>query len=290
MSAADSALDSPMDPARRRAASIIAAFALAGLMIIASLAGILVPSLYVRESANWAAQAVGQDWMDLLLAAPWLAGTGVLAWRGSREGLPLLAGGLLYAVYTLVIYAFGMHFNAMFLVYCAALGTSFFALGGVMLSLLEASTARRAGGFPANTAGYFLIAVGSLFALAWLGEIIPAIFWNVEPGAIARAGTPTNPVYVMDLAVILPLHVVTGAALLRGRPMGSRLAPVVLTFGVLMALSIAGMTVVMRIHGEDAHLGVAAGMTAVAMMSSAVLFLLLRRPSPPHRAGARAHE
>lgn len=277
--------ESSTDPERRRTAAVIAAFPLAVLMTVASLGGLLIPSLYVRESANWAAQAIGQDWMDLLLAVPWLAVTGVLALRGSPRGLLLLAGGLLYAVYTFVIYALGMHFNAMFLVYCAALGVSFFALGGVALSVLdEESTTRHPAKVPARTAGYFLVAIGVLFGVAWLSEIVPAIFWNTVPATIAEAGTPTNPVYVIDLSVILPLHLATGIALLRGRPIGSLLAPVVLAFGVLMALSIAGMMVVMRIRGVEASLGVAAGMTVIALMSGAVLLLLLRGASQANLA------
>jgi hypothetical protein len=250
---------------------------LAALITVASLGGILIPSLYVRESTNWAAQAIGQDWMDLLFAVPWLAATGVLALRGSPRGLPLLAGGLLYAVYTFAIYALGMHFNAMFLVYCAALGIAFFALGGVALNILEggATTPRRAG-VPTRAAGYFLIASGVLFGVAWLSEIVPAIVANTVPQPIIEAGTPTNPVYVMDLAVILPLYLTTGIALLRGRPMGQVLAPTLLAFGVLMALSIAGMMVVMRIRGVEASLGVAGGMAVVALMSGAVLWPLLR--------------
>jgi hypothetical protein len=121
-----------------------------------------------------------------------------------------------------------------------------------------------------------LVAIGVLFGFAWLSEIVPAIFWNTVPDAIAEAGTPTNPVYVMDLSVILPLHLGAGIALLRGRPIGSLLAPVVLAFGVLMALSIAGMMVIMRIRGAEASLGVATGMTVIALMSGAVLWRLLR--------------
>jgi hypothetical protein len=269
---------------RRWTGAIAAAFPLAVLMAMASLGGILIPSLYVRESTNWAAQAVGQDWMDLLLAVPWLTATGLFAWRGSPRALSLLAGGLLYTVYTFVIYALGMHFNAMFLIYCAALGISLFALGGVLGIISEGSTVPPATR-PAKTAGYFLVALGVLFSVAWLSEILPALFWNTVPPTIAEAETLTNPVYVMDLAVILPLHLVTGIALLRRRPLGLLFAPVVLAFGALMALSIAGMMVVMRLRGAEASLGVAGGMTTIGLAAGAVLWLLLRstsrRPTSP---------
>ena len=275
--------ESSVDPRRRRKTAAMAAFPLAALVTVASLGGILTPSLYVRESANWTAQAIGQDWMDLLLAVPWLVVTGVFALRGSRRGFLLLAGGLLYTVYTFVIYALGMHFNAMFLVYCAALGGSIFALTGMVRSLLGGeSTTPSATTISTRTAGYFLVAIGVLFGIAWLGEIVPAVFWNTVPDSIAEAEIPTNPVYVIDLSVILPLHVATGISLLRGRPFGSLLAPVVLAFGVLMALSIGGMMFVMRLRGVEANLGVAAGMLATGSMCATVLVMLLR--SAPREA------
>jgi hypothetical protein len=274
--------DSSIDPARRRKTAITAAFPLAALVAGASLGGIFIPSLYVRESANWAAQAVGQDWMDLVLAVPWLVVTGALAARGSQRGLLLLAGGLLYSVYTFLIYALGMHFNAMFLVYCAALGGSVFALSGVTMSLLREEPPKPVTTtISTRTAGYFLVAIGALFGVAWLSEIVPAVFWNTVPNSIAEAGMPTNPVYVIDLSVILPLHLAAGIALLRGRPLGLVLAPVVLAFGVLMALSIAGMMYVMRLRGVDANLAVASGMVCIALTNAVVLTVLLRSSTRP---------
>src|SRR5262249_44894648 len=83
---------------------IYAAFALSAVLLLVSLVGILHPAIYGRETANWAAQAVGQDWVDLLVGAPWIATTGALSLRGSRAARILLAGGLFYAVYELVIY------------------------------------------------------------------------------------------------------------------------------------------------------------------------------------------
>jgi hypothetical protein len=255
-----------------------AAFPLALLMAVASLGGLFIPSLYARETSNWAAQAVGQDWVDLLFAVPWLVVTGALAWKGSRLALLLLAGGYLYTAYTFVIYALGMHFNTMFLIYCATLGVSFFGLAGVVRRLAGCDVERwQFEPLASRVAAYFLMAVGVLFGFAWLSDIVPALFWGKVPASIAEAGTPTNPVYVIDLSVVLPLHLVAGAALLRGRAIGKVLAPVVLAFGVLMALSIAGMIVVMKARGVAANLGVAGGMVFVAVASAAVLAQLVRR-------------
>jgi hypothetical protein len=221
---------------------------------------------------------VGQDWGDLLLEVPWLAVTATLALRGSHRGLFLLAGGLLYACYAFVIYCLAVHFNTLFLVYCAALGVSSFALAGAVAALLR-DDARRwyPKQAPVRTAGIFLIVIGVLFASMWLADIVPALVNGTVPSSIAETGTPTNAVHVIDLSVVLPLHVIAGMALLRRRPLGYALAPVVLAFDFLMALSIAGMMVVMRQRAIDASMAVATAMGVLSVGSGTILALLFRR-------------
>ena len=103
-----------------------------GVLALLSLLGLVAPGMYARESPAWAAQAFGQDWFDLLVAAPWIAVCGAGAATGSVRWRVLLAGGYAYAIYELAIYAFAVHFNALFLVYCATLGLSLFAFVAIV--------------------------------------------------------------------------------------------------------------------------------------------------------------
>src|SRR5262249_21540222 len=63
--------------------------------------GGLLSSAYARETPAWAAQAIGQDWFDVLIAAPWIAICGAAARRGSYRWGVVLAGGYGYVVYEL---------------------------------------------------------------------------------------------------------------------------------------------------------------------------------------------
>ena len=159
---------------RGRPFFIVASFAVALLMTVASLGGILLPATYSQESVNWAAQAVGQDWVDLLIAVPWLAITATLVLNGSRRSLFLLAGGLLYTLYEF-IYGLAVHFNSLFLVYCAVLGLAFFALMGVAIRLERDDQPRSQASAPAKTAGTFLLVIAMLFGALWLSDIVPAL-------------------------------------------------------------------------------------------------------------------
>lgn len=253
-------------------------FALAGLVALASLGGILFPAAYAGESADWRGQALGQDWFDLVIAVPWLILCALGTLRGRGQWHLLLGGALLFTVYTFFIYSFSIHFNAMFLVYCAALGLSFYLavilIGGLVAHDLRPRIDQRT---PVRSTGLLLIGIGVLFALSWLGEIVPALAGGRVPESIAAAGLSTNPVHVLDLAIVLPAHVIAGVALMRRRPAGALLAPLVLAFGVPMAASIAGMMIVMHLLGLPAALPVAGAMAGLAAVSAAALARLLTR-------------
>jgi hypothetical protein len=259
-----------------------ASLPLAALLAAMSLAGLSFPSLYARESASWTAQAVGQDWVDVSLAVPWLVVAGLAARRGSRRALLLLGGSLAYTVYELVIYAFAVRFNALFLVYCATLGLALFSLCALCADLLRDDPRSWYGAAaPVRAAGGFLIAVGVVFALLWLAEVVPALARGSLPPSVAEADLPTNPVHVLDLAFVLPAHVLVGVWLLRGRSLAYALAPILLGFDALMAASIAGMMIVMGLRGLTASPAVAAALAAVSAASAVLLARVLRRLGTP---------
>ena len=244
----------------------VATLAAAVLLAVTSLAGLIVEDVYARETAAWAEQAIVQDWFDLLIAAPLLAASAYFAALGSRRARLVAAGLLLFAIYTMAIYCFSIHLNALFVLYCATFGGALFAAIGVAADLLLEGAPRSIR--HERLAGGFLIAVGLAFAGMWLAQLVPAMVTGRIPQSLAEANLPTNPVHVLDLSFILPLHVAAGIAAWRGTRLGAVLAPIVLAFGALMAASIACM----------APLPVAIAMAIVAAVSTWLLVAMLRRP------------
>lgn len=263
------------DPIGRLGAEL--ALILATALAAVSLFGITLSSTYARETAGWAAQAIGQDWFDLLVAVPWLAVMSRRADRDKGSARLLLAGGALYAVYELIIYAFGVHFNALFLLYCGALGLALVTLLLLGVSLLRSPPrAWPAAGAPYKTVAGLLFGTGALFAFLWLAEIVPAMAHGGTPASVSEAGIPTNPVHVMDLAIILPAHIAAAAMLLQRRAAGEALATILLAFSLLMSASIGGMLLVMRLRSVPASSGVIFGMVTLAIIDGAVLAWVLQ--------------
>lgn len=253
-----------------------AAFPIAALVAVCTIAGIRAPAIYARETVSWATQGVGQDWVSLLVAVPALVVAGALAARGSRRAQLILGGVLLYTAYSYAIYAFAVHFNPLFLVYCAVLGLSVFALIGLVAAL---SAEADGAGAPQRLAVGTLFALAGVFGALWLRQDLPATLQNRPPADLATTGLLSNPVHVLDLSLLLPMFVIAGVSLRRRSRLGRVLAPIALAFAVMMALAMAGMIVQMSMRGLAADATPAVVMAVIAAGCTAVLVRLLRAPA-----------
>jgi len=240
-------------------------------------AGVFIASTYQRETPGYAAQGIGQDAVNLFLVVPFLVLSAFGAWRGSKAWLLAWGGSLFYLAYSYAIYAFALHFNSLFLGYCAVLGLSVYGL------IFCSTRVNRVGFVPGlrasllNTvvAVYFFV-IAALFAFLWLGEILPAVFSGTTPASIVASGLLTNPVHVLDLSVCLPAFVLVGVLLLKGQKAGVAWAPAVLVFSIAMAAAIAGMTVVMDQKGLPSDPLVFGIFVGVAGISAVLLVLFFR--------------
>jgi hypothetical protein len=252
-------------------------FPLAAVVAASSLGGIALPGTYASESATWAAQGIGQDWVDLLLVAPWLAVCAAFTLRGSRVFALLLGGTLAYVLYSMVLYAFMVHFNALFLAYSAGLGLSFFALVSLVCAFEGADVRswfdQRA---PARGVGLYSVCLGAAFYLLWLLDIIPALAAGDAPASVAAAGLVTNPVEVLDIGIALPAFVVGGVSLMRRRRLGYWLVPLVMMFGVVMNVALIGMTISMAVHRAPGGGPPVAVFGALIVAGAGALWWLLR--------------
>jgi hypothetical protein len=189
----------------------------------------------------------------------------------------LLGGALVYTEYSLLIYTFAMHFNPLFLLYCAALGLSTFALIAAGFVIAQQDVRAWFNDAPSRLAGGWLIACALLFALLWLAEIVPATLQGIVPRSIVDSGLITNPIHVLDLSILLPAMLLAGVALWRNTQLGYRLAPLMLVFGVLMCSAILGMMLTMLVRGLTQDSAVALVFAVVSAASGAVSFAFLRK-------------
>jgi len=220
--------------------------------------------LYANDSLSGASQAIGQDFVTLLVAVPLLAVATWLALRGSLRGRILRSGALLYFAYTYLLMAFGSAYNPLFLVYVAVFSSSLFAL---VLSLLSIDAghlrSRFSGRFRRRLVGWVMIGFGSLLAAMWIGRIAPSLLGGNAPVGLDSYSTLF--VQAGDLAIVVPLTISSGILLLQRRPAGYLLAGVMLVKGSTFGLALIGMIVAMAAMGTQVVIPEAVFFTTLAL-------------------------
>jgi hypothetical protein len=262
-------------------------FPIAMLVAIAAGGGVFISDLY-RDAPSFVAQAVGQDLISLVVVLPTLIITAVLATRGSPRARLVWLGALVYLVYTYVVAAFDVRFNALFLVYVALLACSLYALiGGLVTADMEGIKACFTEKTPVKAISISLAVLGVLFYFLWLSEIVPAVLSGAIPQSIRENGTPTNAVHVLDMAWILPALGITAVSLWRKHPLGYTLAGALLSYIVLLTLAILSMVVVMVREGHPIVVPQVVLFGALFVISLGLLVWYLRgvksRPIPSGR-------
>ncbi len=252
---------------------------LAGVfMALVSLLGVADSRTYGRETLNWAAQAVGQDWVNLCVVFPVLLVASFLGLRrDSFKAFLLWLGVLIYLIYSYTLYSFFVHFGPLFLLYVATLGLSFYSFAGALATLDWRAADELLANVKTKPASALLGTVAVLFALLWLADIANALATGGKPADLDKIGLWINPVHVMDLALLLPGAFIIAVLLWRRRILGLTLGVPLLVFFVLMGFAIIGMMIVTAQKGFALSLPQLVAMLIIITLSSATIAGYLRR-------------
>lgn len=258
----------------------------AALGVVASIGGISAERIYARETPQWESQAMAQDIVNLI-AYPLLAILAVLAVRGSLRAYLAWLGTLVFSAYTYAIYAFAIHFGPLFLVYVAILGLSAYALVGGMTAVDPAALKQAfSEPVPHRLVGRLLAILGALFAVLWLSIEIPAALRDEAPEDLVDVGLVTNPIHVLDLALLLPAVIAGGMLLSRGRPLGYLLAPMFLVALALLSVGIVSIGIVADARGEPSAWPVVIAQALTALLLLAALSRMFAGLPSGHRVSA----
>lgn len=249
------------------------------LMAFVSLKGMIDPGTYAKETANWAAQAVAQDYINLFLVFPALLALNLLLRRGSLRALLVWLGVLLYLIYSYVLYAFFIHFGPLFLAYVAILGLSFYAFIGAMAALDWPSLSQFFKDAKVKPASLLLAAVGLMFYALWLSDIVGALLGGRLPNDLEAVGLSVNPVQVLDLAFLLPGALIVSVSLWRKKVIGLVLTVPFLTFLILMGAAIISIMIVLAQRGFTFQIPPLVMIAIIITLSAAAMLGFLKKVS-----------
>ncbi|WP_325128052.1 hypothetical protein [Nocardioides sp.] len=252
-------------------------------MAITSLAGPLALGLMeYRTSPTTLNQLLGSDAATLFVIAPLALVTALLARRG-HAAAPLLASGIgAFAVYTYAQLVIGQEYLRIagnverffpLLLVVFVLAEAAFVLGWRSTSVLPPVSRR-----VERAAAYTLLALAVF--LVFGQHMMPIVTAWTDPSALteyASSPTPFWLVKLMDLGIVVPVAVVTGLGLLRGRPWARRAAVIVLTAYSCLAVSVTSMALVMLANSDpDASAPLALGFAGFALLFLGLTVALYR--------------
>ena len=244
-----------MTTERRHDPILWSTIAIAFLLAGTAGAGLFWSPTYARETAYGRTGGYASDIVDLFLVLPVLLISGIKAHRGSLPARLVWMGTQGYLLYNFVIYALGVHFNPLFLIYCATLGLCFYAtvfsVPFIPVGQIAQSYGPRA---PRKTIAIIFFALPISTAFSELREDIVAILAGRIPQSVVDATTPVNFIHVLDLVFLLPSLCITAILLLRKRASGYALAPMFLTLLAIMSMELVSIMTVMGRKGFGMNL------------------------------------
>lgn len=230
--------------------------------------------LYYYDTVSSVAQMQGNDIVTLLVGLPLLTLSFWLALKGLLRGHLLLTGALGFFLYTYMSMCFGAAYNPLFLVYVALFGLSLYAFILSMLAFDLATLPQRfSASLPRRAIAGFFFVTGAFLSLAWLGRIAPTLLQGATP---ALDNVTSMFIQAMDLALIVPLAILSAILLWRRSAWGYLLASVAVMKFLMMGLAVSTMGINMW------RMGVATSPVELAVfpmltLVNAVLAVLLFR-------------
>ncbi len=233
--------------------------------------------LYAYDTVSSAAQERGNDVVTLFVGLPLLVISAWMAFHGSLRGQLLLAGTFGFFLYTYMSMSMLTSFNVLFLVYVAIFALSLYAFVLSMMAFdLSTLSQHFSEGLPRRWIAGLLFVIAAFLSMAWLGKIAQPLMQN----QIADLqNTTTMVIQAMDLALVVPLAVISGILLLRRSAWGYLLASVFVMKAITLGLAVSAMTINMAIAGVPESLGMMIPFLVITAINLVIAVLLLRNVS-----------
>ncbi|HEX6305019.1 MAG TPA: hypothetical protein VFZ76_12575 [Anaerolineales bacterium] len=244
------------------------------LIMVASAGGLFIDGLY-RDNTWTTTQLRGSDLVRLVVAVPVLVAALIFAKRGSQRAQLIWLGMLWLTVYDYAFFLFGAAFNVFFLVYVALFSLSILALIFALPRVDAKAISRK---FKARTPVKWISAYMLFIAIflggLWTAQTLNFIVTGQLPQSNIDSGHPTNIVFALDLALLVPGLVLAAVWLWKRRPWGYVLGAMMLVKGTIYPMALIGMAIfyydATRIWDPLAWFWIV--FTAVSLMASAFFF------------------
>ena len=228
----------------------------------------------------------------LVVGVPVLVAAIIWSWRGSTRAPVIWLGTLFYLLYQAVLLCFATPLNTFFLFYVAYLSLAVwsvvFLLRGTDLDAFGRCLSPKV---PIRAVAGYALVVTVMNAVAWLRRIVPAVLSDDPRALLADTGLLTNPVYIQDLAIWLPLLAAAAVAAWRLRVWCQLIPAAMLTMFVLESISIStDQYFGSRADPTTSSMTAVPAFAALALVTAVPLAVFLRFVDRPSQTAERRRE
>jgi hypothetical protein len=204
--------------------------------------------LYRNDTVFSAAAFTGTDVVTLLVAVPLLFVAIRLTQRGALRGAFLLTGALSYLLYNGASMGLGAAYNPLFLGYVALFSVSLFAFATAFRIINRPDLpALIRSGLPHRALAIFLFVAGIGTGLIWLSDVVGALIAGQAPPMLGPYTTKIT--YTLDIGIITPIAVLSGALVLRRNALGYAMAFPITLLCLLIGVVVVAQTITQLAFG-----------------------------------------
>ena len=237
--------------------------------------------LYKNDSISIAAQGKASDLVTIVLGIPLLLISFYYANKGSFRGKIILTGTLGYFLYTFMSYTFLWMYNQFFIIYVMLMSLSLFAFILALMSFdMENIDSNFNEELPVKFLGGFQIFLGFAIGMLWLGKIVPSIFNGAVPVGLEHYTTLV--IQGMDLGIVVPAEILSGILLIKRKPFGYLLSPVLIIKGIAMLTCISAMMINMALNSVNMSIGEIVIFPMFSLLAVLCLIILLKNTKGRH--------
>lgn len=198
--------------------------------------------IYAFDTVSRAGVSKGTDAVMIIVSVLFLV---VTLLKNKIKNIKYIQLGLLITImYYSSCLAFGITFNRLFPAYVLLFSASLFGLIFMARDVFSEKINTVMLKSKSNLGTGIFLVISSLSVLMWLQFIIPAVL-SGEPMEIIEIYT-TEPTFVLDLAIILPLYLTVGIAVLKKNELAYKLTTPLLTFITIIGILVISQNIFQR--------------------------------------------
>lgn len=228
--------------------------------------------LYAHDNFFSAPISKGTDAVTLFLVIPLFILIVLLNKKNSLKYRIIYLGLLSFILYYSASIAFGAALNNLFIVYLFLFSISLFSfITGIADIDYQGIEEKIGSNFPNKSIAIFLFFAG-LSVFVWLLEIISFMTTGSPPTGLGVK--TTEPTFILDIGIIAPAAFLGGIFLLKRKPLGYVISPVLLVLNALIGIVVISQTIFQRMYGVYISTGQLIAFVGIFVVMSLIASIL----------------